>query len=71
MTLLGVPDNLPREKVLDFFKSVGLEAKNCMSVELRADGIYAELIARSPEGHRIVDNQRGELVIHKVYIPFV
>ena len=71
MKIPGVPESLPREKVIDFFKSVGLAANNCTSIELRPDGIYAEMFARTPEGAKVVDPQRGEIVLHKVYIPFV
>lgn len=70
MKIPGVPESLSREKVLAFFESVGLEAKNCTSMEVRADGIYAEVFARNLAGHKVVDSVRGEIVLNSVYIPF-
>lgn len=69
MTIPGVPESLDRSKVIEFFHSVGIDPAKCLSVELKADGIYAETFALDAEGRKVV--LYDEVATHRIYIPFV
>ena len=69
MKIKEVPESLPRADVVAFFHSVGIDPKWCTSIELRADGIYAEVFARGEDGQKVILHYG--VATHKVYIPFV
>jgi hypothetical protein len=65
----GVPQTITRAQYTSLLEALGLEIKDLRHLEFRYDGIYAEVFARTPEGHLRVDRQKDEVVLHKVFIP--
>jgi hypothetical protein len=70
MVLEGVPASISHEDYLGLMRAVGLDPKNLRHLEFQRDGIYAEVVARNPEGHLLLDDD-NELATHKVFIPVV
>jgi hypothetical protein len=65
----GVPETFPREKVVAFFKDIGIDPSWCTSLELKANGVYAEIFVRHEGNTKFVTNN-GEPAIHKVFVKF-
>jgi len=68
MEINGVPESIPRTRYVEMIESLGFDTAQLRSLEWRADGIYAEVVATDGTGDMLIDRQRGELVTHRVYI---
>lgn len=70
MLIPEVPESIPRAKVLEVLASIGIDPKWCVSLELRQQGIYAEMFAKGENGRKVIDEAQGEIVTNKVFIRF-
>lgn len=68
MLIPEVPESIPRSDVVAFLNSIGIDPAWCASIELRQNGIYAEMFARYPEGGKIITNDG--VATHKVFVRF-
>lgn len=68
-TIMAVPESLTREQYTSLISAVGFDVKSLRSLEFRMDGIYAEVMERDEAGHLVLDRDRDEVVINKVFIP--
>lgn len=68
----GVPESFTREQYVALFDAVGLSPYNIMSLEFRAEGVYAVVFERDAEGQRILIDHTGEdggWAKHRIFIP--
>lgn len=71
MNIPGVPESITRTEYLALIEATGIDPKDVRKLEFRADGIYAEVHARSGNGSMMIASATDEIVIHRVFIPVV
>lgn len=69
MDIPGIPESITRDKYRTLLSAAGLVAEDLRSLEFRADGIYAEVLAKDESGRTRIDRANNEVVIHRVFIP--
>jgi hypothetical protein len=70
MDVPGVPESITRAEYLALMASVGFsDLDHLRSLEFRADGVYAEVIAQDEAGRSLVDHAANDVAVHKVYVP--
>lgn len=70
MDIPGVPESITRAQYQSLLAAIGLpDLDRLRSLEFRADGIYAEVLAVDDAGRTLVDRMANDVVIHRVYIP--
>lgn len=52
VTIPGVPETVPRERLLAFLHGLGFEPTEVASLEFHPEGIYAEVYAHDPARER-------------------
>lgn len=62
----GVPKTITRDEYLALVRAVGFQTKDLVSLEFKADGIYAEVFAKAADGNRGVDGTSP--ATHRVYV---
>lgn len=66
----GVPDSIPRARVIELVRSLGLDPRELASLELKGRCIEAVIYALDDEGHRyFVDTPTGPVATHHISIP--
>lgn len=68
-TIHAVPESLTREQYLSLIEPLGFDVKTLRSLEFRMDGVYAEVMERDASGHLVLDRDRDEVVVNRVFIP--
>lgn len=68
-TITAVPAFLTRKQYVDLMASVGFEPNDLRRLEFCMDGIYAEVIDRDERGSIIIDRERDEIAVNRVFIP--
>ena len=71
--IAAVPESFTREQWKSLFDAVGIDPKECISLELLPDGAYATIIARNGEGRAFVDGSDAETSVrtHEVFVPVI
>ena len=69
-TLPDIPDSIDRAKVVEFAESLGFDAKNLRSLDIRLNGVHVEVFHRNAAGHQVIEAGHNETVVHTIFIPF-
>lgn len=48
VTIHGVPESVPRERLLSLLRELGFEPNEVATLEFHHDGVYAEVYAHDP-----------------------
>lgn len=71
-TIEGIPESFTREQYVALFDAVGMNPYDIMSLEFRAEGVYAVVFERDGDGERILIDHTGDdggWAKHRVFIP--
>jgi len=68
---IEVPESLTREQYLHLIRSVGFAPEALISLEFRADGVYAETFDLDESGRKRIDRTKGEVVKNTTFVPVV
>lgn len=68
-TIEGIPESFTREQYVALFDAVGLSPYDLVSLEFRAEGVYAEVFERDTTGKRIFSQHDGGFAKHRIFIP--
>ena len=66
---INVPSRISRAVYVEMIESLGLNPHDLRSLELRMDGVYAEVMARGDDGKILVDSLANEVIAHRIFIP--
>ncbi|WP_405149459.1 hypothetical protein OG589_14600 [Sphaerisporangium sp. NBC_01403] len=67
----GVPDSIPRGRVIELVQSLGLDPRELVSFEIKGRSIEAVVYALNEQGGRYFegDGPRAEIAKHRISIP--
>lgn len=68
MQVPGVPEAVSRKAYTQLVEAYGFNPSELVSLEFRPDGIYASVYASDAAGHRMVDTQTEQALVHRVYV---
>ncbi len=70
MDIPGVPDTIPRARVVELVQSLGLDPRELVSCEFKGRSIDAVVFALDEQGHRYFDDSTsGAPATHRISIP--
>ncbi|MDX3110159.1 hypothetical protein [Nonomuraea angiospora] len=70
MDLPGIPESIPRARVVELVEAFGLDLRDLLSVSVQRHAIAAEVFARNEQGQRFT-NDGENLATHSILIPIV
>ena len=69
MKTVAVPKALARKQYLSVFESLGFDVKSLRRLDFGVHGIFAEVMERDEDGKLVVDHDRDQVAVNRVYIP--
>ena len=70
LTIDGIPESISRADYVALIASLGLDPLRLTHLELRMNGVYAEVKAKNAEGRDFLDPfNKQSIAKHRVFIP--
>lgn len=73
MIINGIPESIDGDFFTEFLAALGLDPfeRPIINLTFKANGLYVELESLNAKGIPRTEDTRGDIVIQKIFIPFV
>lgn len=69
MEISGIPDGVPRARIVELVEELGIDVKDLISLRIEHEAIYAEVYARSGGRHYWDGSWDKNIAAHVIAIP--